>query len=334
MANATVRVTDPLGRSLEVAGSAADDDPYFTVDQADELRAYFAEQGYVVVRGLVPPERCAAAIAAFDDEVRPFGGHIYRQTTARPERHELTDRGFVRNPLLNVQSLDPRRFPRFRTAALGVLTSSDLQRAVTTLLGRPGTIVQSMYFEGNPATDPHQDTYYLDADPLGSMVAAWIAVEDIAAGAGRFWVCPGSHRVELPANAGDHEIGAHHDRYLSRVREVMAERPLPCRAPALAAGDVLFWSSRTVHGSLTTTDPDRSRRSFTAHFIPDGANFLQFQHRVRPLDPTSVNGVTVHRPKDLSRFRYRALFWAERTFPKSVALGKNLAIRALARRAH
>jgi phytanoyl-CoA hydroxylase len=47
-----------------------------------------------------------------------------------------------------------------------------------------------MYFEGNPVTWPHQDTYYLNAEEIGRMTAVWVATEDIGPGAGQFFVCP------------------------------------------------------------------------------------------------------------------------------------------------
>jgi len=36
----------------------------------------------------------------------------------------------------------------------------------------------------------------------------------------------------------------------------------------LKKGDVLFWNSRTVHGSLETKNPKYSRKSLTAHYLP------------------------------------------------------------------
>ena len=36
-----------------------------------------------------------------------------------------------------------------------------------------------MYFEGNSATWEHQDTYYLDSEKVGCMIAGWIALENI-----------------------------------------------------------------------------------------------------------------------------------------------------------
>jgi phytanoyl-CoA hydroxylase len=35
------------------------------------------------------------------------------------------------------------------------------------------------------------------------MTAAWIAVEDIDEGAGRFFIYPGSHRIDLEKNSGE-----------------------------------------------------------------------------------------------------------------------------------
>ena len=45
-------------------------------------------------------------------------------------------------------------------------------------------------------------------------------------------------------------------------------------APALRQGDMILWSSLAIHGSLATTRPDRSRRSFTAHYIPCSQIYL------------------------------------------------------------
>ena len=106
------------------------------------------------------------------------------------------------NTILNVQSLDRRHFGDFRQAGLDLLTHANMQRAVSTILGEPGKLVQSMYFDGNPVTWPHQDTYYLDAEEIGRMTAAWVASEDIAPGAGRFFVYPKSHLIDMAKNGG------------------------------------------------------------------------------------------------------------------------------------
>ena len=94
--------------------------------------------------------------------------------------------------------MNPKYFGRLREAAVNdVLGVAKVQTCFEVLLGEKPKVVQSMYFEGNSATWEHQDTYYLDAEKLGDMSAAWVALEDISAKAGRFFICPGSHKIEL-----------------------------------------------------------------------------------------------------------------------------------------
>ena len=324
-------IADFSGREIEVPVAAEDDYPYFVLDQAADIRKYYDENGYVVVRGLLPQDLCDRATASFEAEVKPFGGFIYRQASANPERHVFTNEGFMLNTILNVQSLDRRHFAGFRQAGLDLLTHANMQRAVSTILGEPGKLVQSMYFDGNPVTWPHQDTYYLDAEEIGRMTAAWIAVEDIAPGAGRFFVYPKSHLIDMAKNGGDFDIAFHHERYKELVKQVIREQGLVCRAPALSKGDVLFWAAKTIHGSLRTTEPTRSRRSFTAHFIPDRSRFLQFQTRVRPLKTELVNGMRVHHPKDLSKAANRAVLFVETRFPRTFQMTKRAAIKLVTR---
>jgi phytanoyl-CoA hydroxylase len=204
-----------------------------------------------------------------------------------------------------------------------------MQRVVRLLLGAPGKLVQSMYFEGNPATWAHQDTYYLDAEEVGRMTAAWIAVEDIDDGAGRFFIYPGSHRIDLEKNSGEMNIAFNHARYKQHVLEIIERYGLECRTPALRAGDVLFWNSKTIHGSVVTTKPSASRSSFTAHFLPEASRFLQWQSRIKPLNLDRVNGINVHRPKDLASAKNRAVLWVETTFPKTFQKVKRIAVRLL-----
>lgn len=324
-------ISDAAGRKIKIPATIAEDEPYFTIDQRDQIRRYYDENGYVVVRNLIPRELCVEAMQRFKTEVKPYKGFIYRQTTANPERHVFTTHGFMLNPILNVQSVDGRYFPRFREIGLSVITHPNAQAIAQTILGEPGKLVQSMYFEGNPSTWAHQDTYYLDAEQIGRMTATWIAVEDIAPGAGRFFIYPKSHLIDMARNGGDFDVAFNHGRYKKLVVDLIRRHGLECRAPALQQGDALFWAAKTMHGSLETTQPRYSRSSFTAHYIPDSSRFLQFQSRIRGLALSPINGIRVHSPKDLNRPSRRAMFWVETTFPRAFQTVKKLAIKAVTR---
>src|SRR5215510_13634773 len=215
------------------------DSSYFALHQAGDIRAYYEANGYVVIRGLVSPDACDLVRVLFDEEARPYSGPLYRQNGPPVCRHVWNEHGQMINALLNVQSLPPA-LANFRAAALDVLTGSDVQKAARVLLGDKPKLVQSMYFEANGATQAHQDTYYLDAERLVGMTAGWFALEDIAAEAGRFYVCPGSQKIDVAQNAGKFDIAFNHARYTELVRRTIADNQFDLRAPALMKGDVLF----------------------------------------------------------------------------------------------
>jgi phytanoyl-CoA hydroxylase len=288
---------------------------YASLRSAADRRAYYEEHGYVVIPGLVEPALCQEALRCFMEEVKPYRGYIYRQASANPERHRFTADGFMLNSILNPFSVSSRHFPRFRGISRRTLASDALYRAVEELYGEPATMVQSMYFEGNPATWAHQDCYYLDSDKDGALLGTWIALEDIHEEAGRFYIVPGSHRIDIGRNAAELNIATSHDQYKALVEQIMAERKLERRKPALRRGDVLIWSSRTIHGAERPSGPGHSRNSYTAHFIPSSTRFMQYQCIPLPINPVTINGHRVYAPKDQDVLANRMVFAVETFVP-------------------
>jgi phytanoyl-CoA hydroxylase len=317
----------PAGERLSIPVDRSEDQPYFGVDALDEAHDYLLENGYTVIRGIVPRTMCEAANAAARGELARYKGYLYRQTTANPELHAFNDRGFLMNPIQNVQDVPSAALGRFRGATLDILTHENVQRVLDVFFAEPGKLVQSMYFQGNTATWAHQDTYYLDAEEIGTMVAGWFALEDIQPGAGRFFVYPRSHLIDMEKNGGDFDYAFHHERYKELVIDLIRRLGLQCAAPALGQGDVLFWNSKTIHGSLETRQPQHSRASLTAHYIPESARFLQFQSRIKPLKLREYNGMPVNHPKSLDSVSKRMILNIETSFPRSFRLAKKVAVK-------
>jgi phytanoyl-CoA hydroxylase len=318
------------GQSIQIPATADEDQPYFDGinEQAVE---HYREQGYVVIRGAVPRAICGAARRSFASEVKTYDGFIYRQTTCKAERNIFNERGYVMNPVLNVQSLPSRRFGEFKKSALEALTHQNIQRALGALLGEQPKLVQTMYFEGNTSTWPHQDTYYLDSENIGEMCGAWVALEDIAPNAGRFFICPGSHRIDIQKNGGDFDVAFNHARYKSLVIDIIKKFDLTVKAPALREGDVLLWNSKTIHGSLDSPQFLSSRQSLTAHYIPDSRQFLQFQSRVQRLPLSTFNGMRVATPKNQDLLKNLFVLFFEAHLPFIFYPLKNAAIKAVVR---
>lgn len=309
--------TTPRGLPVKVPENVSEDvSPRFDLGDRQAAKEYYEDNGYVVFGNLIAPEMCDRIRDLWDTEVKPFTGYMYRQTTARAEKHLKNENGWVMNPVLNLQSVDPSRFPDFRKYATErILADEHLRDALAALLGSAPKIVQSMYFEGNSETWEHQDSYYLDSETIGEMCGVWIAVEDIAPTAGRFFICPQSQRIRLTDHSLSNNIAENHDTYISSVVDEIRKRELEIRAPALRKGDVLFFNALTIHGSLKSQDAKNARSSITAHVIPEAKNLLQFQARVLKLKVDQLNGTSIFRPKDLASLRNKAVLFVESHFP-------------------
>jgi phytanoyl-CoA hydroxylase len=331
-----IQLATPRGLPVQVPEALTEDaSPRFAPHDVDGLRAYYEANGYVIVKSLFPSDVCDRQRELWEQEVKPFGGYIYRQATARAERHVFNENGWVMNPILNLQSVSPKHFRRFREHATEhVLAAPALRDVFSALLKDAPKIVQSMYFEGNSATWEHQDSYYLDSENIGEMAAAWIAVEPIAARAGRFFVCPKSHKIRLKAHGIDNNVAEHHESYITSVVQEIKNMNLDIRAPVLDKGDVLFWNALTIHGSLDSQDARHSRSSITCHAIPSSRRFLKLQTRLECVSAVNVNGTKIHRPKDLQELKNRLVFQVETRFPSLFYWVKRAAVRRLFRQAN
>ena len=84
------------------------------------------------------------------------------------------------------------------------------------------------------------------------MIGVWIAAEDIDPGAGRFYVYARSHITPTPPDLRLDELDPNGPEYKRRMQEFAGGSSLRLVAPALRAGDMILWSSLTIHGSLAT----------------------------------------------------------------------------------
>lgn len=232
-----------------------------------EARAYYEANGYVVFSGLLEPKFIDNVMSLYEGEIKPSKNKFFRQNTNHYEPNVINDHGYVRQSFLDVHAYESQ--PDFQTAALELYFSDPMKQALTSLTDSAShNLMQSMLFDLNAATPPHQDWWYLDSvKPAGQLLAAWVSMEDIDERAGRFYVLPGSHKTHL------HEEGLPHSKWLERMRDHLAANVEALHAPAMMRGDVMFWNSRTIHGSHATVDERFSRKSLTAHYLPSESTF-------------------------------------------------------------
>jgi phytanoyl-CoA hydroxylase len=206
---------------------------------------------------------------------------------------QLSEFGHLVNPIADVHLLKyiDSKLSDTWDSTLKILTNPRIISVINQLTDASNqSLVMSMYFDQNAGTPIHQDCYYLDTLPPRKLTAAWIALEDINEKAGRFCVAPKTQNIFLELD--DEEI-KNSNLYEQRVDAYINENHIELIAPKLQKGDVLFWNSGTMHGSLKTKDKSFSRKSFTCHFVPSHCEYVQNEYipKVREMNGFVYNSI-------------------------------------------
>jgi phytanoyl-CoA hydroxylase len=232
------------------------------------LLEHYRRDGWVKIPGVIASDKIDMLLAAYTRHLLPSRKKFYRQNTNRYERNHIDVHGHITNSFLDPHNYN--RLPALRQAALDIFFDETLLVSLAATTGyAKHDLMQSMLFDKNAETTAHQDWWYLDSVPPGALAAAWIALEDIPAEAGRFYLVSGSHEAVVPQDLR----ALRHDAWLDLMRQYVQDHAASVEAPEMKKGDVIIWNSRTVHGALPTTDPKFSRKSLTAHFLPQGLAF-------------------------------------------------------------
>lgn len=236
----------------------------------DEYRL-FGEQGYVVIKGLVPPADVQAMNADMDDML---AGRTLNDGSLNPQDFGLKSaerEAWVRGHMTHRLSPLHERF-LLHPRVLDVLAA---------LIGPDVLALQSQLFfkkPGQPGQGYHQDAYYLASFP-DTLCAAWVALTAATVKNGCLWYAVGSQHepiypdpqgggAAMSANLGDLgtiENPSNTDlsiNTLSRIVNRYAGRLTPVEAEP---GDVVFFGGHIIHWSFTNQS-DGPRRSFVGHY--------------------------------------------------------------------
>jgi len=185
----------------------------------------------------------------------------------------------------------PRRFseavpardrkPRYRIhelqwaseVAMRLYLEPKLHRYASLILGERAVATQSLYFEYGSQQALHRDSVVVPTPEFGRLVAAWIALEDIAPESGPLMYVPGSHRLpfyEFRPGQYLYDASSHTtndvEAAIAFYREELERSDLPVKHFCAKRGEVLIWHSALSHGGAQPTEPQRTRKSFVVHF--------------------------------------------------------------------
>jgi phytanoyl-CoA hydroxylase len=233
----------------------------------------FRDQGFLVVRGLVPLDDVAALNRHVDNLLSGKetieGAHIMSDLGKTPRERSPED--WLRVHMLHRLSEIHERF-MLHPRILDVLEA---------LIGPDVLALQTMLFfkqPGQPGQGYHQDSYYIPTFP-DTLCGAWLALTRADQQNGCMWFTVGSQNepiypdsaggaVNMQRNLGDlgtidNASNTDESRNgLTRVAQKYAGREVPVEAEP---GDVVFFAGHIIHRSHTNYGR-HPRRSFVSHY--------------------------------------------------------------------
>ena len=148
-----------------------------------------------------------------------------------------------------------------------------LVRLLEFLLDREIVAFQTINFLKGSGQRAHSDSIHMTTYPLGYLIAAWIALEDISHENGPLFYYPGSHKLPFLLNGGFNtgstllKLGNkdYHD-YEDAIADLLTQHDFPQKEFLAKKGDVLIWHANLIHGGAPILNPALSRKSMVVHY--------------------------------------------------------------------
>ena len=193
-----------------------------TATEAANLKK-FSEDGYFIV----PVELTAGDVATIDGDVdrlwRERPSDVAFAYDSPPRRFSEAVAASDRRPRYRIHELHSAS-----DVALRLYLHPLLHRYASLLLGETAVATQSLYFEFGSQQALHRDSTVVPTPEFGRLVAAWIALEDIAPESGPLMYVPQSQRFPF------YEFS--------------------------------MWHSALMHGGAPPANEARTRKSFVVHY--------------------------------------------------------------------
>jgi len=254
----------------------------------------FHRQGFLIVRGLVPPEDIEELVHHSEDLMygrAPVPGLEPPPPDASPAEVE---RRYLRIHMLHRVLEVHERF-LLHPRVLDVLEA---------LIGPDVMAMQSMFFlkfPGGEGQGYHQDSYYIPTVP-DTLCGAWLAVDRADEENGCMWFTPGTQDEPVYPTAGlerqNHgdALGdlatvaqvSNTDEAANTLSRVAAKYPGVEVPSVMEPGDVAFFGGHVLHRSHRNRSATRFRRSFVGHYA-NARGFTMWGHGNGAADASGTN---------------------------------------------
>jgi ectoine hydroxylase-related dioxygenase (phytanoyl-CoA dioxygenase family) len=226
--------------------------------------AQFEREGYAALEGYFKPSQIDRATSAI------------QRLLAERSNEVVVDSLHTGQRTFWAQAANPEtRYFKFNDLYLmsaevrGLALDFELTSILADLLGEPAVLCNSLNFEKGSSQPMHIDSLYMTPRTPHSLIATWIALEDVHPDSGPLVYFPGSHRIPLYTfNDGTHHATREESAdWYDYIDVQIRLRGLKERAFLAKKGDVFIWHSDLVHGGSPIADHRRTRSSLVCHYF-------------------------------------------------------------------
>jgi phytanoyl-CoA hydroxylase len=210
----------------------------------DEQVERFRQEGYLVVPGVIPREKCnelkPRLLEDVAEGIEQLDSHVAAGTLPEMNREQIADvpRAIRKGMLQDLAHRDP--------VFMELARSEELVSCVAPILGDELALYRSLsVFKSKEAARPvgwHQDMSYWRGD--AKKVSLWLALDDVTADNGAMRFIPGSQEIEVPQEELEEQDEVFSltipDHYIDADRAQLAE---------VDAGGAVLFDARVFHGS-------------------------------------------------------------------------------------
>ncbi len=231
-------------------------------EEEAEACTFFADEGYLVLPGLIDSTQLDRAWAGYED--------FYQKNRE----------GFFEGPI--VEDPWPERYLNTHNCVpeiKEILEHSKLLHVTDMIFGRKTRPFQTITAHKGTEQPAHSDSIHMTTDPPGYLTAAWIAFEDLGPDCGLLEYYPRSHRLPylLSDDVGieggefqEQKYDVYKRSYEPAVAKLIEENGLEPKLFQARKGDVLFWHANLLHGGAWRGDLQKSRKSLVCHYFAEG----------------------------------------------------------------
>lgn len=152
----------------------------------------------------------------------------------------------------------------------------DFIHLLSILMGGSAKLFQSINFITGSEQKTHSDSIHMTTYPLGGLIAAWIALEDVDETNGALHYYPGSHKLPYYFNADYDNEGSFfflgkkgYGAYEKMLGQKIAEKGLEKTIFRAKKGDAFIWHANLMHGGEPHRDKNTTRKSMVFHYFDE-----------------------------------------------------------------